>query len=136
MVLVMLLAFIIRAESTAYPIIPKYLATLYVQHPQDSVVAITLVGSLLSLISTKYVFDFQFQMSIADELNRAFSEAVRFATVVSLGTPCSKTMSLYSLYAGITVGSGKTLFDFGSSRVHWSLISLVSLLLFTIQTAA
>ena len=79
---------------------------------------------------------FKFQMSITDEPNRAFSEAIRFATIVSLGSPGSKAMSLYSLYARIAIGSGKTLFDFGSGRVYWSIISLVSLLLFTIQTAA
>ncbi|KAF8731269.1 hypothetical protein AX14_004970 [Amanita brunnescens Koide BX004] len=119
-VLVMLIAFIIRTESTAYPTVPRYLATLYIQYPQDTTAAITLVGSLLSLISTK-----------------AFSEAVRFATVVSLRrSPSSKNMSLYSLHARITIGSGKTLLDFGISRVRWTIISLVSLLLFTVQTTA
>jgi hypothetical protein len=136
-VLVMLIAFIIRTESTAYPTVPRYLATLYVQYPQDTTAAITLVGSLLSLISTKCVCDFHLQMLIADEPNRAFSEAVRFATVVSLRrSPSSKNMSLYSLHARITIGSGKTLLDFGISRVRWTIISLVSLLLFTVQTTA
>ena len=75
---------------------------------------------------------------ITDELNSAFSEAIRFATVVSLvgGKPDSKNMSLHSLCARISVGSGKTLFDFGRGRVHWTIISLISLLLFTIQTTA
>ncbi|KAF8694692.1 hypothetical protein AX14_001935 [Amanita brunnescens Koide BX004] len=118
-VLVMLTAFIIRTETTAYPTIPRHLASLYQQYPQGAVTAITLVGSLLSLLSTK-----------------AFSEAIRFATVVSLASPGSRNMSLYSLYARITVGSGDTLFDFGNGRRAWTFISLVSLLLFAVQTAA
>ena len=73
---------------------------------------------------------------ITDEPHGAFSEAVRFTTVVSLASPGSKNMSLYSFYARISVGSGKTLFDFGRGRVHWTIISLVSLFLFTIQTTA
>ena len=60
--LVLLMAFIIRTESTAYPIVPSRLATLFVQYPQGSAIAITLVGSLLSLISTKYFSGFQFQV--------------------------------------------------------------------------
>ncbi|KAF8334392.1 hypothetical protein F5887DRAFT_1079747 [Amanita rubescens] len=118
-VLVMLIAFIIRTESIAYPIVPRHLETLYVQHPQGATTAITLIGSLLSVLSTK-----------------AFSEAARFDTVVSLGSPGSKSMSLYSLYARITVGSGNTLFHFGKGRRVWTIMSLVSLLLFTVQTAA
>jgi hypothetical protein len=80
--------------------------------------------------------DFNSRLLITDEPNRAFSEAIRFATVVSLASPGSQNMSLYALYARISVGSGKTLFDFGRGRVHWTIISLVSLLLFTIQTTA
>ena len=73
---------------------------------------------------------------MSDEPNRAFSEAIRFATVVSLGSPGAKNMSLYSLYARVTVGSGNTLFHFGRGRSVWTIISFISLLLFTIQTAA
>jgi hypothetical protein len=61
-VLVMLMVFIIRTESTAYPILPSHLATLFVQYPQGTAIATTLVGSLLSLISTKCVSCFQFQV--------------------------------------------------------------------------
>ncbi|KAF8726409.1 hypothetical protein AX14_007909 [Amanita brunnescens Koide BX004] len=118
-VLVMLTAFIIRTETTAHRIVPARLATLHQQYPQGTATAITLTGSLLSLLSTK-----------------TFTEAIRFATVVSLASPGSKNMSLYSLYARITVGSGDALFDFGKGRRAWTFISLVSLLLFTVQTAA
>ena len=71
-----------------------------------------------------------------DEPNRAFSEAIRFSIVVSLWRPRSKNMTLYSLCARISVGSEKTLFNFGRGRVHWTIISLVSLLLVTVQTTA
>jgi hypothetical protein len=50
-VFVVLIAFIIRTESTAYPIVPRHLGTLYQQYPQGTATAITLVGSLLSLLS-------------------------------------------------------------------------------------
>ena len=63
----MLMVFIIWTESTAYPIVPNHLATLFVQYPQGTAIVITLVGSLLSLISTKYFSSFQFQGLIADE---------------------------------------------------------------------
>ena len=136
-VLVTLIAFIIWTESTTYRVVPRSLATLFVQYPQGTAAATTLVGSLLSLISTKYV-DFNCMSLIIDEPNRAFSEAIRFATVVSLAgrSPDSKNMSLHSLCARISIGLGKTLFDFGRGRLHWTIISLVSLLLFTIQTTA
>jgi hypothetical protein len=61
-VLVLLIAFIIRTETTAYPIVPRHLATLYLKYPQNTTAAITLIGSLLSLISTKYVSSFQFKV--------------------------------------------------------------------------
>ena len=57
----MLIVFIVRTESTAYPIVPRHLETLYVQHPQGATTAITLIGSLLSVLSTKYDSGFQFQ---------------------------------------------------------------------------
>ena len=84
------------------------------------------------------LLDFDTRSLITNEPNRAFSEAIRFTTVVSLakGSSDSKNMSLHSLCARISVGSGKTLFDFGRGRIHWTIISLVSLLLFTIQTTA
>ena len=135
-VLVLLIAFIIRTETTAYPIVPRHLATLYLKYPQNTTAAITLIGSLLSLISTKYVFSFNLKLMIADNSNRAFSEAIRFATVVSLRSPGSKNLSLFSLHARITVGSGNTLCGFGRGRSFWTIISFVSLLLFAVQTAA
>jgi hypothetical protein len=61
-VLVALIVFIIRTETTAYPIVPTRLATLFVQYPQGTTIATTLVGSLLSLISTKYFSVFQSQI--------------------------------------------------------------------------
>lgn len=61
-VLLTMIAFITRTESTAYPIVPRRLATLYVKYPQGSTTAITLVGSLLSLLSTKYVSGSQSQV--------------------------------------------------------------------------
>ena len=61
-VLATLIAFIIWAESTTYQVVPRYLATLFVQHPQGTAAATTLVGSLLSLISTKYVAGFRYQV--------------------------------------------------------------------------
>ena len=61
-VLVMLVAFIIWTESTTYRVVPRHLATLFVEYPQGAIAATTLVGSLLSLISTKYVSGFQFQV--------------------------------------------------------------------------
>ena len=134
-VLVMLIAFITWTESTTYRVVPTQLAALFVQYPQGATAATTLVGSLLSLISTKCVSGFP-RSFITDERDSAFSEAIRFATVVSLASPGSKNMSLYSLYARISIGSVKILFDFGRNHVHWRIISLISLLLFTIQTTA
>ena len=61
-VLVMLIVFIIWTESTTYRVVPTHLATLFVKYPQGATTAITLVGSLLSLISTTYVSGFQFQV--------------------------------------------------------------------------
>ena len=52
----MLMAFIIWTESTTYRVVPRHLATLFVQYPQGATAATTLIGSLLSLISTKYVY--------------------------------------------------------------------------------
>ena len=66
---------------------------------------------------------------------RAFAEAVRFSTVISLeNTHGSKSMSLYSLYARTTVGSGGPLLHFDRAHVHWTIISLIVLLFFTVQT--
>ena len=56
------MAFIIRTESIAYPIVPSHLATLFVQYPQGTAITATLVGSLLSLTSTNCVSGFQFQV--------------------------------------------------------------------------
>ena len=133
-----MIVFIKWTESTAYRIVPRLLENLYQQYPQGTATAITLVGSLLSLLSTKYVSETtsNFKLLVAHELDRAFSEAIRFATVVSLASPGSKNISLYSLYARITVGSGNALFDFGKGRRVWTIMSLVSLFLFTVQTAA
>jgi uncharacterized membrane protein len=58
--LVLLIAFVVRTESNAYPIVPRDLATLYEQYPQTTSAVITIIGSLLSVSSTEYVVDFQF----------------------------------------------------------------------------
>ena len=79
---------------------------------------------------------FNLKSLITDEPDRAFSEAIRFAAVVSLRSPGSRKMTLYSLYATVTIGSGNTLFEFGRGRTYWTIISLISLILFTVQTAA
>ena len=58
--LTLLITFVVRTESTANPIVPKDLATLYEQYPQTTSAAITIIGSLLSVSSTQYVVGFQF----------------------------------------------------------------------------
>ena len=57
----MLIVFIISTESTTYRVVPRDLAILFVEYPQGTATATTLVGSLLSLISTKFVSGFQLQ---------------------------------------------------------------------------
>ena len=108
------------------------LATLYEHYPQITSAAITIIGSLLFVLSTECVVGFQSNLLITDEPVRAFADAVRFATVISLRNLDSNNMTLYTLCASTAVGPQKLLFD--ARHVRWTVISLVFSLSSTMRT--
>ena len=85
-------------------------------------------------VGVKHRVRYWFNLLTVDEPIRAFAEAVRFAIVVSLRDPGLKNISLYSLCASTSVGSQRPVFD--GRHIRWTVISLVLLLLFTVQTTA
>ncbi|KAF8628042.1 hypothetical protein AX14_011277, partial [Amanita brunnescens Koide BX004] len=65
-----------------------------------------------------------------------FAEAVRFGTIVSLGSTGPKKISLYSLYAITSLSYRNLLFSFNRGRIRWTIVSFILSILFTAQTSA
>ena len=132
--LVLTIAYIIYT-STGYRQVSNTLANLIINKPASATAGFTLIGSLLSLMTSKLVFLFVSTIGILNDLSRFSVEAIRFALNVSLGDSKRGGIRLFTFYAATKVVQRSPIVKL-DSRLNWTIITFFSLFLFTVQTSA